>query len=305
MNKPGSFSVLIARVSTQDSERILQTLESCGKQAGEFDVEIILADRRNDAVSHRIRNDFPQVRLIPCDATASIPEMLELALRRARGSCVVVTEDHCVPSHDWISSIARAFGEAPDGTVAVGGCVENGVFDTALDWGTFLCEYGHFMRPVNEGPTDKLPGVNIAYRRDALIDLDRELFTLGFWETTVHPVLQRRPAIFFSSNSIRVTHCKRFTLGFFCVQRFLYSRYYSGRRFGTDQRGRRMVAAVASLGLPAVLLLRMLRDVSAKRRRYREFARAFPYLVIFVVVWAAGEVAGYLFGAGDALARIE
>jgi hypothetical protein len=37
----------------------------------------------------------------------------------------------------------------------------------------------------------------------------------------------------------------------------------------------------------------------------KEFRRASPSLAALVFVWAFGEMAGYLFGPGDALARIE
>ena len=51
-------------------------------------------------------------------------------------------------------------------------------------------------------------------------------------------------------------------------------------------------------------MLRIVRAAQAKRLG-GELARAAPALAGLVVVWAAGEMWGYLFGPGDALARIE
>ena len=49
----------------------------------------------------------------------------------------------------------------------------------------------------------------------------------------------------------------------------------------------------------------MVRQVRAKRRLQGELLSALPYLGLFVIVWAIGEMVGYLRGTGDALAKIE
>ncbi len=299
------FSVVAGRVSTEDSARVLELLESLRGQTGNHACEIILADRRNDLISRRIAEAYPHVTLIPCEPEATLPEMRARALDRATGEYVVVTEDHCVPPSDWLASISAAFEHAPHGTVAVGGCVENGVCDTALDWATFICEYAMFVRPVAEGPTHGLPGMNVAYRRDALLGLERGRLTQGFWETTVHPELLARGGILFSSNAIRIDHCKKFSFGLFAAQRFIYSRYYAGLRFPRDAYARRIVGFLGSVALPPLLLLRMTRNLWGKGRLRREYLRALPYLSIFLVIWAVGEMAGYLAGTGPALRQIE
>lgn len=300
-----TFSILIGRVSTEDGDRILETLDALRAQERAPGYEVMLADRLQDAVSARIREAYPEARLIPCPAATSLPEMRTLALGQARGEYVAVTEDHCVPTPDWLAALQDAFRAAAPGTAAVGGCVENGVCDTALDWATFLCEYSGQVAPMPEGPARSLPGMNVAYRRSVLQALDPGLLTGGFWETTVHPVLLAGGQGLHSANAIRILHKKRFSFRLFAVQRFLYSRYYAGRRFAPVQRARRWLACGLSLALPPLLLLRMVCGILAKRRLQRELAIASPYLALFVVLWAAGEMAGYLLGPGDALSRIE
>jgi hypothetical protein len=299
------FSVLIGRVSTEDGGRILETLESLRRQEGGHPCEVIVADRRDDEVSRRIERDYPEVALIRCPPQTPLPELRAAALDRAAGRYVVVTEDHCVPAADWLDGMARAFRAAPAGTAAVGGCVENGVRDTPLDWATFLCEYSGFLAPVAEGETAVLPGMNVAYERRVLQDLDRSLLTQGFWETTVHPVLRQAGRTLFSTNGAKLLHCKRFSFGLFVRQRFLYSRYYAGLRFARGQRVRRAIAFAAAPLLPPILLYRVIRQTRAKGRPRSELLPALPLLAVFVFVWAWGEMVGYALGAGNALARIE
>jgi len=299
------FSILIGLVSTEDSERILQVLESLRHQQGSYKYEVIIADRRHDAVSSRLDKDYPAVKRIVCPADMSLPELRTTALDEASGTYIIITEDHCVPTRDWLSSIARAFEAAPEGTVAVGGCVENGVCDSALDWATFLCEYSYFLDPVKEGETTVLAGMNVAYHRSVFDGLERELLSSGFWETTVHPELVAKGLKLYSTNKIKLYHCKKFSLGLFIRQRFIYSRYYAGTRFSRRQLMQRMVVCCATLILPVLLMYRSSKQIKAKNRLTSEFRSAMPYLFLFYVVWSLGEMVGYVFGSGDALANIE
>lgn len=299
------FSILIGLVSTEDSDRILEALESLRNQQGSHSYEVIIGDRRNDDISAMMDSDYPEVQRIPCPPQMSLPELRTVALDKAGGTYIIVTEDHNVPSENWLESMAQAFDEAPEGTVAVGGCVENGVYDTALDWATFFCEYSYFLESVDEGDTTVLPGMNVAYHNSIFKDLDRELLTSGFWETTVHPVLIEKGLKLYSTNKIRLYHCKKFSFGLFARQRYIYSRYYAGLRFPPNQLLKRLVACGATIILPPLLLYRSIKQIKAKNRLSSEFRSALPILLVFYIIWAYGEMAGYILGKGDALARIE
>jgi len=299
------FSILIGLVSTEDSDRILEAIESLRKQEGSHTYEVIIADRRHDEISRRLDADYPEVQRIACPPQMSLPELRTLALEQAGGTYVIVTEDHNVPSGNWFASMAQAFDEAPEGTVAVGGCVENGVYDTPLDWATFLCEYSYFLDPVDEGETNILPGMNVAYHHSIFDDLDRTYLTSGFWETTVHPLLLEKGFKLYSTNKIRLHHCKRFSFGLFARQRFIYSRYYAGLRFTRGQYLKRLMACIATVLLPPLLLYRSIKQIRVKNRLASEFRSAIPILIVFYVIWAYGEMVGYILGSGDALARIE
>ncbi len=299
------FSILIGLVSTEDCERIFEVLESLRNQDGVHRYEVIIADRRNDVVSRQLDENFPEVKRIECPADTPLPELRTIALDHANGTYISVIEDHNIPSVNWLTSIVQAFADSPEGTVAVGGCVENGVCDTPLDWATFLCEYSYFLAPIEEGDTNILPGMNVAYHHSVFTDIDRKLLTRGFWETTLHPVLLEKDLKLFSTNKIKIFHCKKFSFGLFVRQRFIYSRYYAGLRFDRRQRLKRLFACVATPLLPPLLLLRSAKQIKDKNRLTREFKSAMPILLLFYIVWAYGEMVGYLLGKGDALSQIE
>jgi glycosyltransferase involved in cell wall biosynthesis len=301
----GRFSVLIGRSSTADERRIFETLESLRRQQDAPAYEVIVADRCGDAVTREIEARYPEVRLLRLPPRTPLPELRAAALDVAAGSHVVVIEDHCIASADWLRAIASAFEEAPAGTVAIGGCVENGVRDSALDHATFLCEYSAFTPPVAEGPTASLPGMNIAYERRALAAVDRALFREGFWETTVHPVLVAAGGAFRSTGRIRLVHSKKFRARFFVRQRYVYSRHYAARRFQAGRRGARALAFALTPLLPALLLARITANARAAGRVRSELLPALPWLALFAIVWAWGEMVGYAAGPGDSLSEIE
>lgn len=305
MNKSALYtSVILGRVSTEDADRVLETIAALQPDVAGGPCEIVVADRIKDAISDQIASDYPQVRLIPCDPDISLPEMRTRAYEASSGEIVAVTEDHCVPSPGWVGKIQRAFANAPPSLSAVGGSVVNGVTDTGLDWATFLCEYSFFSPPVVEGRTDILPGMNIAYRRSVLDAAPRQRLSEGFWETTLHSHLLANGGKFRSLNELIMFHKKRFSWRLFASQRFVYSRYYAGCRLRYATRTKRVMMAGASLLLPPILLWRMV--TSARRKGLnRELRSAFPWLAMLVVIWAAGESVGALLGPGDALARIE
>jgi hypothetical protein len=299
-----NIAVILGRVSTEDTDRVIETIEALDPAVSGEPCEIVIADRLQDELTQRIRRDYPHVRLIDCPAEMSLPEMRTLAYEASTATIVAVTEDHCVPTPGWAKTITVAFDKGGPDLVAVGGSVVNGVTDTGLDWATYLCEYSFFSPPVAEGESAIVPGMNVAYRRSALESVPRDLLTSGFWETTVHPLLLERGGKFLSLNELVMLHKKRFSWGLFASQRFIYSRYYAGRRFGEAGLAKRAVASLASLALPPLLLVRA---TQAARRKGlgREMLRATPYLLPLYCIWAVGESVGALRGPGNALAMIE
>ncbi len=298
------FSILIGRVSTEDHRRVLEALDALRAQDVPIPYEVVIVDRRDDEVTAEIRENYPEVRLSVCPRTATLPEMRTVALGDSTAPFVAVTEDHCVPPSDWLRTFQDALNRHPD-TVVIAGCVINGVKDRALDWATYLCEYTGTAPPVPEGPNAQLAGMNVVYRRAALEGVSRDLLQKGFWETTVHPVLAARHQGLMSTNHIRIFHCKKFSFRLFAAQRFIYSRYFAGIRFTPEQRARRMLAAVITPVLPLLLVARLAHALSAKQDLRGPALRALPYLLVFFVIWAAGEIVGYVRGPGDALRQIE
>ena len=194
-------------------------------------------------------------------------------------------------------------GRAVEIERVAGGGVENDCTTRAVDWAVFFCEYHHLMSPVPAGPSDLVPGMNVAYDMDALAPV-ADAFADGLWENFLHERLRAAGYTTGLDPSMVVGHRKHFTVPMFLSERFHYSRSFAGMRVAGDPLRTRLRWAALSFGLPALLVTRLTRSVLRRRRHLGWYVRAFPLVVLFSVTWSLGELVGYLFGPGDSLLKV-
>ena len=307
MEPPPAVTASVLVGSVNGGDHIHTLLAALARQTGEVSFEVIVADRCGDGTAERIEREHPEVQLLRASGSCTLPELRAQALERARGSYVLVTEDHTVPPPDWIDGLVGALSRAPERVAAAGGPVENAMRDRTVDWAAFLCEYHRYLPIPGEEveEVEDIPGMNIAYRREALDAAGPEALTRGFWESTIHPALLSSGRTFLKLPDSVILHRKHFGFWYFVSQRFHYSRYYAGVRFPSEERGRRALFAILSVALPPVLLLRMARELGNRPAHQRAFRSALPALICFAIVWGVGEAVGYAFGPGNSLVKVE
>lgn len=88
------------------------------------------------------------------------------------------------------------------------------------------------------------------------------------------------------------------------AERYLFARLYAGNRVRGASFALRASYAITTSALPTLLLLRISRHVLGTPAYLKTLPTSLPRLVLFVVAWAAGEVAGYPAGPGDALGKV-
>jgi hypothetical protein len=261
--------------------------------------EVIVADSTDEKTRRRLQEGWPAVKLLSFDEQQTIPELRAAGIFAAGAPLVAVIEDHCRVTPAWAEAALAAHEQ---GHAVVGGPIRNVVTERARDWAAFFCEYSAFMEPLTEGETDALTGMNVAYDREAIAAIE-DLLHKGRWEGWLHARLQERGIGLHCAAGMVLEHDKDFGLGEFLSQRWHYSRSYAGMRNESLGRRRWLYALGAPL-LPPVLYWRMARNVFSRRRRRREFLIATPLILLYLVVWAAGEAAGYAFGGGHSLLEV-
>lgn len=276
-------------------------LEALAADRARTELEVLVVDRIGEGLRAMVREHFPWAQVLEAAESTTIPDLRAMGFARATADAVAVIEDHVLVPAGWSQKMLDA--QASGAAAAVGGAVENRATERIIDRAAFLCEYSHLLPPLPEGEVASLAGNNVVYRREVL-ERYRDVVTAGRWENHLHDAMRRDGLQLISRPDITVGHKKHYTLREYVSQRFLYSRSYAGGRTESWPLWRRVAYGLAAVGLPALLLWRVLSTVWRKGVSRWEIARATPLLAIFVVSWGLGEAVGSWAGQGDALSRV-
>ena len=299
------LSVVVPSVNTlADVKRALTALE---RESADVALEILVVDRLGEPARSAITQAFPSAKVLEAPATATIPAMRMMGFDAARGEFVAVIEDHVIVPRGWARALIDAHRKAqagdPDKQAIVGGSVENAATTNIVDWAAFLCEYSHCINPMPAGPSDWVTGNNVIYPR-ALLERYRDRLSADQWENHLHGMMRADGVELMMRPDIVVGHEKYYTVGEYLSQRYLYARSYAGARVAEANIVKRLAFGAAAAALPPVLFWRTVSRILAKQRHRGELLRSLPLLAVFVTAWAAGEVVGSWFGAGDSLQRV-
>ncbi|HPF62551.1 MAG: hypothetical protein KC544_10390 [Gemmatimonadetes bacterium] len=279
---------------------LMGCLEAVERLRDEAHLEVLVVDRLGPLVRETVRQRFPDVRLLAVPPGTTIPEMRHLAFGEAAAPAVAVIEDHVIVPVGWARQLLDGLAAGHD---VVGGPIVNAADQRLLDWSTFLCEYSACLPPLPEGAAPWLPGNNIVYRRELLARF-RDVTAEGKWENRLHDALREAGVVLHCDPTLVVGHKKHFGFTEYIGQRYLYSRSYAGARVRGAPLVRRLATGAAAFALPPLLFVRTMRAILAKGVPTGRVALTAPFIAIYVTSWGLGEVVGYWFGAGDALARV-
>lgn len=291
-----SLSVVIASVNGMPY--LGACLDSLRDHAPE--AQVIVADSTDAATRATVQRDWPFATVLAFTEPTTIPALRAAGIFAASASTVAVIEDHCVVGAGWASALLRA---RRDGHAVVGGPIRNGVGARTRDWAAFLFEYSAFLEPVVRGPTESLPGMNVCYDAEAVLEIT-DLLRAGKWESWLHGRLRERGFELYCEPDAAIEHEMDFGIRDFMAQRYHYARAYAAMRT-PDLRGRRVLYCLASPLLVPLLYGRIARNVVRTRRNQARLVLATPLILVYTVVTAVGEAVGYAAGAGGSLLRVK
>ncbi len=292
-------SVVIAAVNGRAA--LAECLAGLQRQQGDVAAEVIVVEPEGSEVAHFVRPDNPNVRFVTLRGLPSIPRLRAAGIHVARGDIIAITEDHCIPWANWYASIRRA--HAYRAAAAIGGAVDNAATTRLVDWAVYFCEYSRFASPLREGPCDDLPAPNVSYKRQLLLG-PRPLVTDEYWETVVHQSFKRLGYELWCDPSLGVDHLMHFGFWSFVVERYHYGRAFAAQRNPSLGWAGRALHVALSPALIPLFLLRIGRNVLARRQHWFRFARCVPMICCFTAAAAVGEGVGHTLGAGDSALRM-
>jgi hypothetical protein len=269
-------------------------LDALYHQAAAARAEIVVAVARSDARPPDAPTRYPGVLWTDVPG-ASVFQLRAAAIARARGAVVGLTEDHARVENGWCAAVLAAHAERPD-AAAVGGVVENASTDTLRDWASFLLANGPAMRPLR--PTRGEPisqQANVSYKRRVL---PATFPPEGFMTLTFHEQLRRRGERLVADERLVAHHDQALSLRAHSAGHFHNGRSIAGFRRAHLGRMGRLAYAAGCIALPAVMLVRTSRTVVSKRRNVGLAAACVPWVVWLLLCHTAGELVGYVAGAG-------
>ncbi len=271
-------------------EYLVRCLEALERQQGVERPEILVPHDETLVGVSALGRRFRDVRFLAHEGRKTFAELRAAGFRATRGEVVALTEDHCSPEPTWCQAILDLH-RGP--WAAVGGPVDKRGPDTMLNWAIYLSDFGRYMNPVAEGSAGYLTDCNVAYK-GASLEATAQLWQREFHETTVNWALQDQGKQLLLSRRVAVRQQRTLRLGYALGERYRFGRLFASTRVAGASPARRVFYATASVVLPAILLLRVYRNVFGKRRFDTPFLRIIPELVLLNLVWAWGEVMGYL-----------
>jgi hypothetical protein len=244
---------------------------------------------------------FWGVAVVPfATVVASTAAARAAGVRAARGPVVAFVEDHSFPQPGWAEALIAAHRQP---CAAVGPAVGNANPGSAIGWANLLIEYAPWLDPATAGVVEHLPGHNSSYKRAVLLEYGSALETMLGAESILHWDLRAQGYQLCLEPAAKTLHMN-YSGGAASVR----LRFHSGRLFAAARArhwpmARRLVYTAAAPLIPLVRLRRIMGQVRQQRRAATLPGRAVLALPILLVCDAAGELAGYLLGAGAAAAR--
>lgn len=239
------------------------------------------------------------VRRIRMPEGTTVPVLRAEGIRQSTGEIVALLEDHCTAAPNWCAELLKAH-EQPYSVI--GGAVENAPGRSALAWAVYFYDYGRFMLPLLPGRTPALSGMNVSYKRTALLEVEPS-FREGLMEPFTHAALAGRGHALYLAPSVVVYHEKEYRAGEALRQGYHLARDFAAKRVRHASFAKRGVFTAGSLALPLLLPGRIVAGTLRKQRLAVELLRSIPYLVLLTTSWSLGELCGYLAGSGSSASQ--
>lgn len=284
-----------------------KALRNCLSRVAEMQLPCIVMLGAGDDKAE-LQSDYPEATLIDWSGQP-VPVRRKQGVELIDTPIVALIEDSSLPEPGWQDAIMACFTDID--TAAAGGpvCLDSALGSAYLALG--CGEYGRFhprrfpslaySEPREAGilPVTRLPGNNLAYRRDHLMAIIRDS-QQGLIEGSVNEQLLAagRTIVMNPAMSVRYAHKDRH--GASLNTRFQHGRLFASNRVEDTPAVARLSWALKSAALPFLLTAR---GVSSMRYAVNP-SRWLPvtaWIFMMETGWALGECTGYLFGRGKSL----
>ena len=245
--------------------------------------------------------DFFSYKIVEVGPVSSTARARAAGVREASSPIVALAEDHSYPAPGWAEALIARHSE---GWAAVGPVVENANPRSMTSWANLLIEYAPWLAPAEGGEREHLPGHNASYKRQTLLQYGDRLEAMLDAESVLHWDLRARGERLYLEPRARTFHQNFSALLPSLTLRFNGGRLFASARARVWPAWQRLLFTLGSPLIPAVRCLRIMRELFRPGRPRHLLLRVLPALLIGLAFDGAGEMVGYAFGPGDAMAKL-
>jgi hypothetical protein len=245
--------------------------------------------------------DFLQFRVIEVGPINSTAKARAIGVRHASAPVVALSEDHAYPAPGWAEAIINAH---KDGWATVGPVMANANPRSMISWVNFLLEYSQWLEPATAGVADHLPGHNGSYKRAILLEYGDQLEAMLDAECILHWDLRAKGHLLYLEPKARTFHQNHAVPVASISLRFNSGRLFASSRARRWPLWRRLLYTGGAPLIPPVRFWRIVRELRRPGRPDHLLPRVLPALIAGLILDGAGEMVGYAFGCGNAMARL-
>lgn len=302
---PPELSVVLVTPNRFDTIR--RTIRHLAAQGARDRLEIVIVAPSAEIAGEINPAELSGFRRVICvDAEGPIRAVERASVpgvRAASAPVVALVEDHAFPSPGW----AEAIIEAHRGPwVAVGSAMANANPRGSLSWASFMMAYGRWFDPERAGVIDALPGHNITYKRERLLEYDDRLEELFGRESTLHEELKLGGGRLYLEPRAEIAHLNPSRIVSTVILRVQAGWLYGAlraRRSGWSPLRRLAYIAGAPL-IPLIRFRRLRRELFSGPSRRALLAKTWGGLAFGLLLDGIGQAIGYAIGPGRTRERL-
>jgi len=268
-------------------------------------MEVIVVDLAADGVPPLETPPGVRVKYVRSAALRSWSMARIEAVRLADTPIVAFMEDHCYASAGWAEALIERHKED---WAAVGYTFTNANPESWLSRASMVNDYGYWMHPAAPGPRRLVPGNNVSYKRDVLLQFGEALKEMLTPDFALQEVLSRKGYRLTIEPRALAAHENWTRFVPFLRANCEYSWFLGAHRAATQDWGR-LRRLLYAAGSPATaVLFGMCRQLLTLRGRTSlawPVIEALPVYVVTHFFSGVGESLGYLLGKGPGQERMD
>jgi hypothetical protein len=288
-------------LATDRFATIAGVVERLRRQTVKDQIELIVVGPSANSLDEALflRCEFSAVKIVEHPLTTLGPARAA-GIRVTTSPIVFIGETHTFANPEFAEALINAF-RGPWATVTP--CFGNANPEGALSWAAYLSDYGRWGEGIAAGEATRVPSHNTAYRRGVLMGLGDQLGALFGRDDEFWRVLRASGHRSYVEPRAQLDHANVSRVWDWVRERFCVGLQVSSRRAQRWPWHWRLLYLAGSPLLPAVLTWRVLPGVIRASRRERLPWLTYPAVVAGMILWALGEITGYL-GLPGALADV-